>query len=246
MGQAESGILQSTDFCNAVQPEPGQKRRTKRSACDPASSTCCRSQDNLDEHSEYSEKVAGEESRSQPWGEISDEALGLHEVLDIGSAGDGFVVPDHKAIGSRGGVVADARGPAGPSAVPPAEEASAEAWIRRLRKGTEVALDRETVRAVLDTELWCLEIPEHDLLYPLAELRACTALGLPQHFGEKAALQDVFELEVAIADFDELIFQFDEAEQRDGFAAALEVLAAAAQRGQLPEGGDVSEPEVLD
>mmetsp|Transcript_31665 Transcript_31665/g.80357 ORF Transcript_31665/g.80357 Transcript_31665/m.80357 type:complete len:245 (-) Transcript_31665:176-910(-) len=244
MGQAESGILQSTDFCNAVQPEPGQKRRTKRTACDPA--PCCRSQDDLDDHSEHSEIVAGKQSHSQPWGEISDKVLGPHEVVVIGSANDCFVLPDHKAIGSRS-MVADARGPAGPSAVAVfPEEASAEAWIRRLRKGTEVTLDRETVRAVLDTELWCLEIPVHDLLYPLAELRACTALGPPQHFGEKAALQDVFELEVAIADFDELIFQFDEAEQRDGFAAALEVLAASAQRGQLPEGGDVSEPEVLD
>lgn len=117
-----------------------------------------------------------------------------------------------------------------------------EGWLRRLQHGAVVALDGGPVRVALDAELGCLEIREHDLLYPLAELKTCTELrssGQPEE-------GDAYDLEVSFADFDVLLFQFDDVVQRAGFAAALDTLATFARKGLLTEGGYPGGIDIVD
>eukprot|EP00448_Togula_jolla_P029659 CAMPEP_0170628690 /NCGR_PEP_ID=MMETSP0224-20130122/32849_1 /TAXON_ID=285029 /ORGANISM="Togula jolla, Strain CCCM 725" /LENGTH=205 /DNA_ID=CAMNT_0010956193 /DNA_START=90 /DNA_END=704 /DNA_ORIENTATION=+ len=103
---------------------------------------------------------------------------------------------------------------------------SSQAWTRRLFEGAVVALDGEPVHIRIDTELGCLEVREHETLCPLAELRICREL--PQKPGDIAA---AFELMASFGELDTLLFQFDEAEHRAGFRAALEGVAHDARQG---------------
>eukprot|EP00428_Durinskia_dybowskii_P025382 CAMPEP_0170240298 /NCGR_PEP_ID=MMETSP0116_2-20130129/19907_1 /TAXON_ID=400756 /ORGANISM="Durinskia baltica, Strain CSIRO CS-38" /LENGTH=219 /DNA_ID=CAMNT_0010491117 /DNA_START=54 /DNA_END=713 /DNA_ORIENTATION=+ len=116
---------------------------------------------------------------------------------------------------------------------------SGDCWIRQLRVGAVVALDREPVHVAHDSELNCLEVREHDLLYPLAEMRTCTELA----GAAVGAPEDCYELEVAFADLEVLLFQFDCAEQRAGFAEALGLLAAQAREAEAPA---ASQPDFAD
>eukprot|EP00811_Abedinium_folium_P011368 NODE_2051_length_2305_cov_10.168044.p1 GENE.NODE_2051_length_2305_cov_10.168044~~NODE_2051_length_2305_cov_10.168044.p1 ORF type:complete len:663 (-),score=201.60 NODE_2051_length_2305_cov_10.168044:189-2177(-) len=96
-------------------------------------------------------------------------------------------------------------------------------WRRRLLAGASVSLDQEPVSLWLDREIGCLEVREHEAMYPLAELHECSELP---HEGVEGA---AFELELGFADFDAVLLQFDEEDDRAGFAAALQRLAAEAR-----------------
>jgi len=99
-----------------------------------------------------------------------------------------------------------------------------EAWIRLLKGGTMLSVDNEKVRVSLDPELWCLEIQEHELLYPLAELRAFAAMSPRCRSDVAVESEDVggFALSVCIADYDSLTFHFQKESSRTSFTTALE------------------------
>eukprot|EP00747_Dinoflagellata_sp_TGD_P181763 gnl/TRDRNA2_/TRDRNA2_35705_c0_seq1.p1 gnl/TRDRNA2_/TRDRNA2_35705_c0~~gnl/TRDRNA2_/TRDRNA2_35705_c0_seq1.p1 ORF type:complete len:370 (+),score=47.83 gnl/TRDRNA2_/TRDRNA2_35705_c0_seq1:69-1112(+) len=99
-------------------------------------------------------------------------------------------------------------------------------WERKLAAGAAVSLDREPVLLTLDRELHCLEVREHETLFPLAELKMCRMVQRGPGDSD-----DEFELLVQFAEFDPLVFQFDEANDREGFSRALERLAAEARKG---------------
>jgi len=105
------------------------------------------------------------------------------------------------------------------------EVPTADAWRKRLVRGAEVSLDREPVSLIVDPELGCLEVREHSVLYPLALMSSCSEMP-------NAEARDAFELCVAFGGLDTLVFQFDEAAERTGFAAALfELSTTARQQG---------------
>lgn len=114
-------------------------------------------------------------------------------------------------------------------------------WRRRLCQGAIMALDGEPVRVLLDTELGCLEVREHEALYPLAELRMCSELPHKSH-----DLDTAYELTITFGELEALLFQFDEEEERAGFRAALDALAVEARGGHFPDDGpDASDASAI-
>lgn len=110
------------------------------------------------------------------------------------------------------------------------ENNAAEWWRRSLENGVAVSLDGEPVFLTLDVELACLEVREHDQLYPLAALKTCEHLS--RHPIDNV-MSTEFELVVTFAEMDDLVFQFDEEEQRDSFALALTLLAEMSREGSI-------------
>lgn len=108
----------------------------------------------------------------------------------------------------------------------PVDESSPiEAWHRDLCTGVEVALDGEHVTLTVDTDLHCLEISEHEALYPLAELKSCDEMHAETMFDAPLQLSVHFA-----GGMGELVFDFDCVAQRAGFAGALTRLSIEARR----------------
>merc|ERR1712196_475351 len=91
-------------------------------------------------------------------------------------------------------------------------------WRRRLLIGTSVLLNREHVRVKLNLKAGCLEICKHGTLYPLVNLSICSVFPCvtAEHCDHA-----IFELEVSVAGLEVLVFEFNDEEQRAGFAEAL-------------------------
>mmetsp|Transcript_105720 Transcript_105720/g.297341 ORF Transcript_105720/g.297341 Transcript_105720/m.297341 type:complete len:225 (-) Transcript_105720:52-726(-) len=159
--------------------------------------------------------------------------------------------PHHYDLGHGFGAVSDASSsPVLPHSTRSASGLSEDgspsprAWARRFREGVFVALDGERVLVTLDAELNCLEVREHEALYPLAELRTCFELpsgsedagddGKPAASELVDTGESTYGLLVNFADYDALLFQFDEEKQRAGFCAALNMFACEA-RAETPE-----------
>lgn len=113
-----------------------------------------------------------------------------------------------------------------------------ESWLDRLVQGTSLELDQDIVRVKLDREFDCLAILDHELLFPLSDLRTCSpvspesaVLDLP-NTGKKQR----FDLEVAFADYDVLVFHLCTNTDRIALASVLETLASKARADNFPEG----------
>jgi hypothetical protein len=113
-------------------------------------------------------------------------------------------------------------------------------WRRSLEIGAAVFLDGEPVYLKVDMELGCLEVREHELLYPLAELQTCEQRACDS---SADAYVGSYECIATFAELDALRFQFSEAAQRDGFVSALNELAQEAQQGTLPAVEELLPPE---
>lgn len=124
-------------------------------------------------------------------------------------------------------------------------EHTPQAWFNQLVLGVALVLDQDTVHVKLDTELGCLAILDHDLLFPLSELRTCSPVVQSSDATDRRNVADVnpatfrklmFDLEVAFAEFDVLVFRFCHEADRASLAAVLEALALQARAGNFPEG----------
>lgn len=221
VGSSSEVITSLSKGCDATAECADQipgKRLSKMNPCDPDSdcstaTPCCRSPGG---------SLAGEEladlddrSRATPrdWTVTPDAKNGIE------------LRPCHSGILYSQAVFADVERVPEPTR-------PLDTWLGRLTRGTELALDGETVRVKLDTELWCLEIVEHELLYPIAELSTCTPVVAN---GDGTKPDEVFDLEVAFSDFDVLVFQFDRVDHRTSFAVILNVLANQARKEQFAD-----------
>jgi len=122
--------------------------------------------------------------------------------------------------------------------------AKAHCWRSRLADGTIMSLDNEQVHVALDTELWCLEVSDHEMLYPLALLSSCVAL--PQQLpapglGGAAVstnhiLEDIsYQLAVAFGELGCFHFKLNTLEERSALQVSLVELAAEARIADTSE-----------
>lgn len=106
--------------------------------------------------------------------------------------------------------------------------------MRQLKAGTQISLDREPVYMELDSELGCLEVREHNQLYPLTVMTSCEVID---GYGDVCELAVGFDFEQA--GVERLVFQFDDHDDRAGFAETLFILASQASHSDPAMAGYV-------
>lgn len=100
-------------------------------------------------------------------------------------------------------------------------------WEAKLKSGTLVLMGGKRSTLAYDQALQCLDLRDQDALYPLAAL--CECAHLPKKAGRP------LEIFVLFHDTESLVFEFERAHDRAGFALTLQALAAEARKDKWHE-----------
>eukprot|EP00418_Pyrodinium_bahamense_P080984 CAMPEP_0179068080 /NCGR_PEP_ID=MMETSP0796-20121207/29822_1 /TAXON_ID=73915 /ORGANISM="Pyrodinium bahamense, Strain pbaha01" /LENGTH=258 /DNA_ID=CAMNT_0020765133 /DNA_START=22 /DNA_END=797 /DNA_ORIENTATION=- len=218
MGVAESTLDDLAEMCYSNGDPPGE-RRGKRQRSDCCHTDWQREPEPFD--APPSDKEAVEvcviDSRRH-----QKELYSTHVPTPVGT--------NWARASTQTGVSVACLPPKDPPLEPPLQPESADEWRQQLlTKGAKVLLECGPAVLRVDLELGCLEVREHEALYPLAELRTC------DEYSPSYDCEAPVRLVVDFADLDSLICQFEWAEQRAGFKVALDRFAAEARQERLPD-----------
>mmetsp|Transcript_82972 Transcript_82972/g.216220 ORF Transcript_82972/g.216220 Transcript_82972/m.216220 type:complete len:289 (-) Transcript_82972:103-969(-) len=100
-------------------------------------------------------------------------------------------------------------------------------WEAKLKIGTLVLMSGKRSAVAYDQALQCLDLRDQGALYPLAAL--CECAHLPRKAGRPLELFALFH------DTESLVFEFERAHDRAGFALTLQALAAEARKDKWHE-----------
>lgn len=244
MGAEESCPIEATAQTDAVAKTPPQKDHRKLWNSIVSDLQCCQREPRRGtRQKKLSDRRLETDDDYAPWSKDTDErwtrdkpgsALTLPPVLPVPT-------PQDEAHNSCGGCsvsttdggssssTATAHGATWPVA---REAGDASWWKRSLGNGTSASLDGALVFLSVDTEIGCLEVREHESLYPLTELSTCKERAPADTQVHQACnAGGMFELVANFSELDALRFQFGDEAQRDAFAAALDELAQEARQG---------------